>query len=81
LANPCDPAIQVITKPSIRLIEKAIARGLDEGAKLILDGRGVKVPGNEGEPGGTADLPTELSNDPTPPRIWFPTLASESRCL
>ena len=29
-------------------IEKAIARGVEEGAKLVLDGRGVKVPGYEG---------------------------------
>ena len=28
-------------------IEKAIARGVEEGAKLVLDGRGVKVPGYE----------------------------------
>ncbi len=28
-------------------IEKCIARGVEEGAKLILDGRGVKVPGYE----------------------------------
>ena len=30
------------------LIEKAIARGVEEGAKLVLDGRGVKVSGYEG---------------------------------
>ncbi len=29
-------------------IEKAIARGVEEGATLVLDGRGVKVPGYEG---------------------------------
>ena len=28
-------------------VEKSIARGVEEGAKLILDGRGVKVPGYE----------------------------------
>jgi malonate-semialdehyde dehydrogenase (acetylating)/methylmalonate-semialdehyde dehydrogenase len=28
-------------------VEKCIARGVEEGAKLILDGRGVKVPGYE----------------------------------
>jgi malonate-semialdehyde dehydrogenase (acetylating)/methylmalonate-semialdehyde dehydrogenase len=28
-------------------VEKCIARGVDEGAKLILDGRGTKVPGYE----------------------------------
>jgi len=28
-------------------VEKCIARGVEEGAKLILDGRGVKVPGHE----------------------------------
>jgi malonate-semialdehyde dehydrogenase (acetylating)/methylmalonate-semialdehyde dehydrogenase len=29
-------------------IERAIARGVEEGAELVLDGRGVKVPGYEG---------------------------------
>ena len=28
-------------------VEKAIARGVEEGAKLVLDGRGAKVPGHE----------------------------------
>ncbi|WP_237154367.1 CoA-acylating methylmalonate-semialdehyde dehydrogenase [Oryzibacter oryziterrae] len=39
------PVISAAQKVSI---EKAIQRGVDEGAHLVLDGRGVKVPGHEG---------------------------------
>lgn len=39
------PVISAAQKESI---EKAIQRGVDEGAELVLDGRGVKVPGYEG---------------------------------
>lgn len=39
------PVISAGQKDSI---EKAITRGVAEGAKLVLDGRGVKVPGYEG---------------------------------
>lgn len=38
----------VISAGQKESIEKAIQRGLDEGAKMVLDGRGVKVPGFEG---------------------------------
>ena len=39
------PVISAAQKESI---EKAIQRGVDEGATLVLDGRGAKVPGYEG---------------------------------
>lgn len=39
------PVISAAQKESI---EKAIQRGLDEGATMVLDGRGAKVPGYEG---------------------------------
>jgi malonate-semialdehyde dehydrogenase (acetylating)/methylmalonate-semialdehyde dehydrogenase len=39
------PVISAAQKASI---EKAIQRGVDEGATLVLDGRGAKVPGFEG---------------------------------
>ena len=35
------------TSHKVHAVEKAIARGVTEGAKLILDGRGVKVAGAE----------------------------------
>lgn len=38
----------VISQAQKESIEKAIQRGVDEGATLVLDGRGVKVPGYEG---------------------------------
>lgn len=38
----------VISQGQKESIEKAIQRGVDEGATLVLDGRGVKVPGYEG---------------------------------
>lgn len=38
----------VISQGQKESIEKAIQRGIDEGATLVLDGRGVKVPGYEG---------------------------------
>ncbi len=38
----------VISEGQKDSIEKAIQRGVDEGATLVLDGRGVKVPGYEG---------------------------------
>ncbi|WP_210162869.1 CoA-acylating methylmalonate-semialdehyde dehydrogenase [Pleomorphomonas oryzae] len=38
----------VISAGQKESIEKAIQRGIDEGATLVLDGRGVKVPGYEG---------------------------------
>lgn len=38
----------VISAGQKESIEKAIQRGVDEGATLVLDGRGVKVPGYEG---------------------------------
>ena len=38
----------VISQGQKDSIEKAIQRGVDEGATLVLDGRGVKVPGYEG---------------------------------
>ncbi|WP_370675002.1 CoA-acylating methylmalonate-semialdehyde dehydrogenase [Pleomorphomonas sp. PLEO] len=38
----------VISEGQKESIEKAIQRGIDEGATLVLDGRGAKVPGYEG---------------------------------
>ncbi|MCM5558844.1 CoA-acylating methylmalonate-semialdehyde dehydrogenase [Pleomorphomonas sp. JP5] len=38
----------VISQGQKESIENAIQRGIDEGATLVLDGRGVKVPGYEG---------------------------------
>lgn len=38
----------VISAGQKESIEKAIQRGLDEGATMVLDGRGVKVPGFDG---------------------------------
>jgi malonate-semialdehyde dehydrogenase (acetylating)/methylmalonate-semialdehyde dehydrogenase len=37
----------VVTKQALERIEGYIAVGVDEGAKLVVDGRGVKVPGHE----------------------------------
>ena len=37
----------VVSAAQRELIEKAIQRGVDEGATLVLDGRGAKVPGYE----------------------------------
>jgi malonate-semialdehyde dehydrogenase (acetylating)/methylmalonate-semialdehyde dehydrogenase len=37
----------VITKESKERIEKLIQKGVDDGAKLLLDGRKIKVPGSE----------------------------------
>jgi malonate-semialdehyde dehydrogenase (acetylating)/methylmalonate-semialdehyde dehydrogenase len=38
----------VISPQAKARIEDAIARGVDQGARLVLDGRGVRVPGGEG---------------------------------
>ena len=37
----------VITKVSKERIEKLIQKGIDNGARLLLDGRNIKIPGNE----------------------------------
>ncbi|RDU97252.1 CoA-acylating methylmalonate-semialdehyde dehydrogenase [Trinickia dinghuensis] len=37
----------VVTRQSLERIEGYIAEGLKEGAKLVVDGRGLKVPGHE----------------------------------
>lgn len=37
----------VITKVSKERIEKLIQKGIDNGARLLLDGRKIKIPGNE----------------------------------
>ena len=37
----------VITKESKERIEKLIQKGVDDGAKLLLDGRNIKIPGCE----------------------------------
>jgi malonate-semialdehyde dehydrogenase (acetylating)/methylmalonate-semialdehyde dehydrogenase len=38
----------LISKESKKRVETLIAQGVEDGAKLLLDGRGVKVPGCEG---------------------------------
>jgi malonate-semialdehyde dehydrogenase (acetylating)/methylmalonate-semialdehyde dehydrogenase len=46
-----DPATEVgplISKESKKRVETLIEQGVQDGAKLLLDGRGVKVPGHEG---------------------------------
>ena len=48
--NGLDPGIEmgpVITKESQKRIENLIGKGLDSGARLLLDGRGLKVEGLE----------------------------------
>jgi len=56
VADPLDPRYAeepnlmgpVISKHAFNFINKMIDVGIKEGAKLLLDGRGIKVPGNEG---------------------------------
>ena len=51
LGNGLDERTQmgpVISPQAKARIEAAIARGVDQGARLVLDGRGVRVPGGEG---------------------------------
>jgi malonate-semialdehyde dehydrogenase (acetylating)/methylmalonate-semialdehyde dehydrogenase len=46
-----DPAAEmgpVVTRQALERIEKYIRLGVEEGATLVLDGRGIKVPGYEG---------------------------------
>src|SRR5688572_28733143 len=38
----------VVTRAALERIESYIALGVEEGAKLVVDGRGMKVPGHEG---------------------------------
>ncbi len=38
----------VVTRQALERIEGYIALGVEEGAKLVVDGRGLKVPGHEG---------------------------------
>jgi malonate-semialdehyde dehydrogenase (acetylating)/methylmalonate-semialdehyde dehydrogenase len=49
----------VITRESKERIEKLIQKGLDEGAKLLLDGRNIKIQGGEG---GNFIGPTIIGN-------------------
>lgn len=49
----------VITKESKERIEKLIQKGIDDGARLLLDGRKIEVPGGEG---GNFIGPTILDN-------------------
>ncbi len=54
VANPLDPEVAdegmvmgpVISKAAKERIEGLIATGIKEGANLVLDGRGIRVPGN-----------------------------------
>jgi malonate-semialdehyde dehydrogenase (acetylating)/methylmalonate-semialdehyde dehydrogenase len=46
-----DPAAEmgpVVTRQALERIEKYIRLGVEEGATLVVDGRGIKVPGHEG---------------------------------
>ncbi len=50
IGNGMEPGVEmgpVITRESKERIEKLIQKGIDEGAKLILDGRKIKIPGCE----------------------------------
>jgi malonate-semialdehyde dehydrogenase (acetylating)/methylmalonate-semialdehyde dehydrogenase len=38
----------IVTPQALERIENYIALGVDEGAELVVDGRGLKVPGHEG---------------------------------
>ena len=38
----------IVTRQALERIEGYIATGIEEGAKLVVDGRGLKVPGHEG---------------------------------
>jgi malonate-semialdehyde dehydrogenase (acetylating)/methylmalonate-semialdehyde dehydrogenase len=38
----------VVTRQALERIEKYIRLGVEEGATLVVDGRGIKVPGHEG---------------------------------
>jgi len=49
----------VITKENKERIEKLIQKGIDDGARLLLDGRNIKIPGGEG---GNFIGPTILDN-------------------
>ncbi len=58
----------VITKESQERIEKLIQKGVDDGAKLLLDGRKIKVPGCED---GTFVGPTILADADTQSEIYL----------
>jgi len=58
----------VITKESKERIEKLIQKGVDDGAKLLLDGRKIKVPGCED---GTFVGPTILADADTQSEIYL----------
>ncbi|MBA4108707.1 MAG: methylmalonate-semialdehyde dehydrogenase (CoA acylating) [Leptothrix sp. (in: Bacteria)] len=57
----------VISKAAQRRIEELIATGADEGARLLLDGRGVRVPGYEA---GNFVGPTVFAGVTTKMRIY-----------
>jgi len=57
----------VITKESKERIEKLIQNGIDDGAKLLLDGRGIKIPGCEN---GNFVGPTILANADSDSEIY-----------
>lgn len=62
VGNGMNPGVEigpVITKESKDRIEKLIQKGVDDGAKLLLDGRNIKIPGCEN---GNFVGPTILSN-------------------
>nr|WP_319514502.1 CoA-acylating methylmalonate-semialdehyde dehydrogenase [uncultured Cohaesibacter sp.] len=64
-----DPSSQlgpVVSAGQLEWVEKCIQRGIDEGADLVLDGRGVKVPGAEG---GYYVGPTIFDN--VKPGMWI----------
>jgi malonate-semialdehyde dehydrogenase (acetylating)/methylmalonate-semialdehyde dehydrogenase len=51
VANPMDPGAEmgpIVTRQAKERIEGCIATGVAEGASLVVDGRGCKVPGFEG---------------------------------
>jgi malonate-semialdehyde dehydrogenase (acetylating)/methylmalonate-semialdehyde dehydrogenase len=58
----------VITKESQERIEKLIQKGVDDGAKLLLDGRKINVPGCEG---GNFLGPTILADADTHSEIYL----------
>ena len=39
--------VRIVTRQALERIEGYIAKGVEEGAKLVVDGRGHKVPGHE----------------------------------
>jgi malonate-semialdehyde dehydrogenase (acetylating)/methylmalonate-semialdehyde dehydrogenase len=68
----------VITKESKERIEKLIQKGVDDGATLLLDGRKINIPGNEG---GNFIGPTILGNVKSDSEIFETEIFGPVLCI